>query len=224
MINAYLETSTVLTVALVGALITITVLIIFGLNAYQIKQRRTYSFKNEFPFELTQGVGLNFIPYIHAMALLFTTAMILFGFYAIKYHGYFAGPSFLVSWTITAFLIYLLFIIKFSSVKRHLLVSASMLVFTMINAVMFGLYLQFSPIFTQNLLFPIISYGLGFVALLLAVNPRLNKWSVSDKIEQQDGTVIMLRPKVYVLAMTEWVLILLNVLIMVNAYLSIFIA
>lgn len=70
----------------------------------------------------------------------------------------------------------------------------------------------------------IISYLLAFFALLLALNPRLSKWSMMDKIEQQDGSIIVLRPKIFVLAVTEWLLILLNVLIMINAYFAYFLS
>lgn len=224
MINMFIETSTVLTLALVGALLALTIVVIFALNTYKLKQRRNYSVLNEFPFELTQGVGVNFVPYIHALVLMFTVSFILFGFYLIEYLSFFAGTMLLVSWTMTGFLIYLIFIIKFTSVKRHLLVSSALLIFTLINGVMHGLYLQFSPIFTNEYIFPIISYILAFLTLLLALNPKLGKWSYADKIEQQDGTIIVLRPRIYVLAATEWALVLINILLMVNAYLAAFAA
>lgn len=224
MINIQLSSGSILTLAFIGAILALTILLIFAWNAYKLKQRRNYSFLNEFPYELTQGVGSHFVTYIHALILLFTVCFVLFGFYVVEFPSFFAGLMLLVSWTITGFLSYLVFVIKFTSVKRHLLVSASLLIFTLINGIMHGLYLQFSPVYTTNYLFPIISYVLAFLTLLLGLNPRLGKWSYADKIEQQDGTVIILRPRIYILAATEWALILINILLMANAYIAWFVA
>lgn len=223
MINFLLETTTMLTGSLIIGVMALALMMIFAINSFRIKQRREYSFLNEFPFELTQGVGPSFTRYMHVLVLLFSMMMIFFGFYRIEYvFAHFSGLIFLVSWTITAFLIYLIFIVKFSSVKRHLFISALFFLLTILNGLMFGLYLRFSPVFMVDRVYPVISYVLGALALLLVLNPKLSHWSYMDKIEQQDGTVIVLRPKLFVLAFTEWALIIINILIMFNAYFSSF--
>lgn len=225
MINMLLETTTMLTGAIIIAIMTLALTIIFAINSFRMKQRRDYSFLNEFPFELTQGVGANFTRFMHVLVLFFSIMMIFFGFYRIEYIiAHFSGLVFLMSWTLTAFLIYLIFIVKFTSVKRHLFISALFFLLTVLNGLMFGLYLQLSPVYMLDKTYPIISYILGAIALLLVLNPKLSHWSYMDKIEQQDGTVIVLRPRVFVLAFTEWALVLINILIMINAYFSSFVA
>lgn len=223
MINILLETGTMLTGSLIVAIMAMAFTIIFAINSFRIKQRREYSFLNEFPFELTQGVGISFTRYMHALVLLFSTMMIFFGFYRIEYVlAHFSGLVFLISWTATAFLIYLIFIVKFSSVKRHLMISALFFLFTILNGLMYGLYLQLSPVFMIDKTYAIISYILAALALMFVVNPKLSHWSYMDKIEQQDGTIIVLRPKLFVLAFTEWALIIINILLMINIYFSSF--
>ncbi len=223
MINFLIMNETIVTASLLASIVAIVVMLIFAINSYRLKQNHNYSFRNQFPFELTQGVGANNNIYIHILVLFFTISTVIFGFYRIAYPlADFSGLTFLISWTATSFVIYLIFITKFASVKRHLLVSSLLFILTIINGVMMGLYLQRSPALIQSPVPSIISYGLAFIALLLAVNPKLSRWSMMDKYEQQDGTIIVLRPKLFVLALTEWVLILLNILIMINSYLSAF--
>ncbi len=223
MINILLETTTILTGAVLIGVSLIAFTLIFSINSFRMRQRRNFSFLNEFPFELTQGVGTNFIRYMHVLILLFTMMMVLFGFYRIEFAlAHFSGLVFLMSWTVTSFLIYLIFIVKFTSVKRHLLVASLFFLLTVLNGLMFGLYLQFSPVFILEKVYAVISYVLSGIALLLVFNPKLSHWSYMDKIEQQDGTTIVLRPKIFVLAATEWALIIINILIMLNAYFSSF--
>lgn len=218
-----LETTTMLTGSLIIAIMAMAFTLIFALNSYRMKQKRDYSFRNEFPFELTQGVGSAFIRYMHVLVLFFAIMLVFFGFYLIEYPlAHFSGLIFLVSWSLTAFLIYLVFIVKFTSVKRHLIVSSLFFLLTVLNGLMFGLYLQYSPVYMQEKAYTIISYILSAFALLLALNPKLSRWSYMDKIEQQDGTIIMLRPRYFILALTEWSLIAINILIMLNAYFASF--
>lgn len=223
MINILLQTETILTASLLVALVALSLMIIFAINSYRYKQKQAYSFLNQFPFELTQGAGQNNHLYIHILVLLFSLASVFFGFYRIQYPlADFSGLSFLLSWSATSFVIYLVFIVKFTSVKRHLLISSLLFILTILNGLMMGLYLQRSPELILQQAHPIISYALALIALLLAVNPKLSHWSFMDKIEQQDGTIIVLRPKVFILALTEWALIIINILIMLNSYFSIF--
>lgn len=225
MIRMLVQVESVLTVTLITAIIALAIVLIFGVNAYRLKQNSNYSFLDQFPFEISQGVGASYALYIHILMLLYTVASVFFGFYIItKPETHFSGLTFLVSWSLTSAVIYLIFITKFTSVKRHLFVSALLFILTVINGVMAGLYYQFSPAQLISKVPSIISYLLAFFALLLALNPRLSKWSMMDKIEQQDGSIIVLRPKIFVLAVTEWLLILLNVLIMINAYFAYFLS
>lgn len=222
MIKMLVQTSSVLTITLIVSLIVLTIMLVFGVNAYRLKQGQRFSFLNQFPFELSQGVGPSYAVYMHILALLFTISSVFFGFYVIDINAHFSALTFLFSWTLTSFTIYLIFITKFTSVKRHLFIVALLFVLTIINGVMAGLYYQVSAAALLEKTSSIISYVLAFLALVLAVNPRLTRWSMMDKIEQQDGTIIVLRPKIFVLAITEWLLIVLNLLIMINTYFAYF--
>jgi len=50
------------------------------------------------------------------------------------------------------------------------------------------------------------------------LNPRLRKWPIMDKVLQQDGTVLILRPRYFMLALYEWGFIAAQFLLMIVMY------
>lgn len=53
--------------------------------------------------------------------------------------------------------------------------------------------------------------ALALFVLIIAVNPKLKEWTKLEKVKLPDGTVGYDRPQVFVLALSEWVLILTTV-------------
>lgn len=106
------------------------------------------------------------------------------------------------------------FILTYVNIKRHLFFLSILFVTTMLNSAMAAIlffrfpYFAYHPIILSTLLAPAIA------ALLLAINPKMKKWPIMDKITRQDGTIEIFAPAFF-LAYTEWSLIALNFILLI---------
>lgn len=197
---------------------------IFGLLAayilYQKKQGRKYSFLNEFPYELYQGIDQKYISIFYVIQMVQALGFIVFGFYGFTDNKNYWGIILLTSWTLTALLMASLSFVKLRSMRGHITIVAFLFTLTLVNAIFLGIYFYKTIYLDVPLVFPIISFVLAAVVVGLMINPLLKRWPYMDKIEQQDGQIIILRPKFFVLAYTEWLLILINYLLMLLAFIG----
>jgi hypothetical protein len=197
---------------------------IFGILAayilYQKKQQRKYSFLNEFPYELYQGIDQKYISIFYIIQMVQALGFIVFGFYSFTDNKNYYGIILLTSWTLTALLMAALSFVKLRSMRGHITIVAFLFTLTLVNAIFLGIYFYKTIYLDVPLAFPIISFVLAAVVLGLMINPLLKRWPYMDKIEQQDGQIIILRPKFFVLAYTEWLLILINYLLMLLAFIG----
>lgn len=197
------------------AIFLILIILVFGINYYRIKQKRKYSFKNEFPYELAQGVGDNFKTVFHVLILVYAVALIFFTFYTLNEVQHWTSMTLLISNVVTALITYLIFTTNVRSMKKQMMFTAIYLVLTLLNALSLGFYFQFFLIEgNQNAIyFYVTAYVIAAISALLILNPRLAKWSYMDKIEQQDGTITILRPKWFPLAYSQWALVIINIIL-----------
>ncbi|MCH3976140.1 MAG: hypothetical protein LKF69_02415 [Bacilli bacterium] len=199
-------------------LVAFAVEIIVGLYSYQMNQQRHYSFWNELPFELAQGANKSFLPLHYSAVGVFTILWIfypIFLFYG-QMTDYYYVLTFMASWVVTGVAMAAVFILTYVNIKRHLFFLSILFVTTMLNSAMAAIlffrfpYFAYHPIILSTLLaLPAIA------ALLLAINPKMKKWPIMDKITRQDGTIEILRPRHFFLAYTEWSLIALNFILLI---------
>ena len=119
-------------------------------------------------------------------------------------------------------MLYLLFFIKVFEVKRHIFVVILQALSVVTSFVAFGVFVQINIYGTQNLVFAIVNYVIAFIALLLLFNSRLRRWPIMDKVLQQDGSVLILRPRYFMLALYEWGFIILQFLQFTLMYIFLF--
>lgn len=190
--------------------------LIFQLNMFRIKQGRSFSFHNEMPFELVEGLDKGLIHYQYLLYLIISTLFLAFGFFYVKTPIFYYEILLLISLLVNGILFYLMFFLKVSALKKHLFILTFYIVTLATSFLSFGLYMQLSPhLINNNLPIAIISYILGIVTLGLVLNPKLKKWPIMDKIEQQDGTNIILRPKKFILAIYEWIYVVFHFVLII---------
>lgn len=200
------------------AIFLFIITLIFQLTMYRYKQGRKYSFRNELPFELVQGVDSRFTHYHYVLIFMVTLAQVLFAFNYIDTLVLWYEYLLIGSVTLSAVMFYLLFFIKVFEVKKHLIVVILQALSVVTSLIAFGLLLQFNIRGTQSLFFAIVSYVIAFIALLLLFNPKLRQWPIMDKVLQQDGSVLILRPRFFLLALYEWGFIILQFLQLIFMY------
>lgn len=212
----------VLHVSFFVGLFLFIITLIFQLTMYRYKQGRKYSFRNELPFELVQGVDQKYLHYHYVLIFGVTLAQVLFAFHYLPSLIYWYEYLLVASVTLSAIMLYLLFFIKVFEVKRHIFVVILQALSVVTSFVAFGVFVQINIYGTQNLVFAIVNYVIAFIALLLLFNSRLRRWPIMDKVLQQDGSVLILRPRYFMLALYEWGFIILQFLQFTLMYIFLF--
>lgn len=209
MINS--PTSTALIIAI---FLFLTIDLFASYDSFRRKQSVPFNFWNSLPFELTQGSDKNYRPIHLGLIFLSFGSFILFPFMVLPPSAANAYYSIIiyVMMTLSGLIMSLLFIINMNNYRLHILAVALLFASTIGESVGLCLYLLFSPFGPFPKILAFLALIPGVLALLLAVNPKLAKWPIMDKRELQDGTLEILRPKRFVLAYTEWGLIILNLL------------
>lgn len=220
----------VLLFAFLFAITIFIVTMIFQLNMFRVTQDRKFNFKNELPFELTEGVPRKFLRLQYLLHGVISVALLVFGFaFVFKDTSdlFFYDYLLLAGLTLSAFTYFLVFFLKLDEVKFHLIILL-LYVFSLFTAYLaFALYLHlspYSPLLNNKATYVFIVFGylVSLVMLLLMFNPQLAKWPVMDKIKQQDETLIILRPKLFILAVYEWLFVLLHFIFLIIVILTLF--
>lgn len=210
----------VIFVSFSAILFLFAVMLIFAFNMFRLKQQRKFSPKNEFPFELLQGNDAKHLFYYVIMMLLIVVAILIFGLNVVKTRVYFYEILFIISYILSAILFYLMFFLRLNKIKRHLFIAILYFLLITTSFVSYGLFLQFSPFIDNNLTLAVISYCLGLFSFGMALNPKLVNWPIMDKREQQDGTITILRPKIFILALYEWLYVGLHFVLFIFMFIS----
>lgn len=192
--------------------------LIFQLTMFKMKQNRKFSFRNELPFELVQGVDVRYSLLQNILLFLITIAEVVFAFNyfpsLVRWYEYLLVAGFVLS----AIMVYLLHFVRVFEIKRHIIVMLLQALGVFTTFLALGIYMQFNIYDHQNLAFAIVLYVLAFAMIALLLNPKLRNWPIMDKREQQDGTVLILRPKTFLLAIYEWLYFALHFVVFIIMY------
>ncbi len=216
-------TDIILHVSFFVAIFLFIITLVFQVNMYRYKQGRKYSFRNELPFELVQGVDNRFLHYHYILIFVITLAQVLFAFNYLEALVHWYEFLLVGSLTLSAITFYLLFFIRVFEVKKHILVVLLQATSVVTSFVAFGFLLQFNIRGNQSLTFAIICYVIAFLALVSLFNSKLRRWPIMDKVVQQDGSLLILRPRNFLLAIYEWGFILLQFIHLILMYVYLFI-
>lgn len=198
------------------------IILIFQLTMYNYKQHRKYSFRNELPFELVQGIDESFSHYHFILLFIVTLAQIVFAFnyvpQLVNWYDYLLVGGLALS----SIMFYLLFFIKVFEVKKHIIVVLLQALSVITSFFAFGVYTHIGLYGLQNVGLAIVAYIIAAVALLALFNPKLGKWPIMEKVLQQDGTVLILRPRYFLLAIYEWSFIVLQFILLIFMYVALY--
>ncbi|MDY6430145.1 MAG: hypothetical protein SPL02_03085 [Bacilli bacterium] len=116
-----------------------------------------------------------------------------------------------------------IFLTNFFNYRLHFLALMIHIFIAIIVGTILGSFYLGLRGFGTNLsyIFAIVSYIFAGVYVLLLLNPKFSSWSKLDKVAQ-NGAVSYMRPRVYVVAYTEWLIIFLNLGFVVFAAISYF--
>ena len=202
-----------LTLVSIVLIFSFVLLLVLGLSRYKNKNNERFSFLSFFPFELV-GEKEKSSPLLRSLAVTYAIADAVV--YAYPFMGaerfLFAQPLAIVALAVSfvkdIFMV-LLFFVPAHHFKPHLF---SFLFFGCLNAlqgVVIGSYLLSLNPMNQVAAtsFAILFFLFGVLTMVALLNPHLARWTEMNLEVAEDGSMNPVRPRPFVLAFTEWLLI-----------------
>lgn len=193
---------------------------IFGLSNYQETFKTKFSVLNMFPYELSfhnQGQTLifyRFFLYLYVAFSLTPSLLMVSKFF--QFPGYMSYLIMIsIVFVINAVVLLTMHIIQAKFVRLHTLIATTYLALSILGAgavsiVLFNLYISNNQIDVNYLVLGVLEAVAGFALLVVMLNPRLRNWAEMNTEENEDGTVVVTRPKIFILALSEWLSIFIN--------------
>lgn len=202
-----------MTLALILALVFGALLFLTSLLSYKVENGRQFDLFNEFPYELMNGKTRGaFISRLNFS--LFLVTLLPWTFFQIQSAR---GSNTLTMLTMIIFLALIAFvaltvIISLTNpsnekTQNYLFVGESATL--VISSGMEGFYILKVASGGMTIFMGIVCFIIALVSLGILVNPKLKNWPKLDAVAETDGTVTYKRPRPFVLAISEWALIIL---------------
>ena len=203
--------------------------LLFGLLEYKDRNKKKYDFLSSFPFELVQGeVKKSFLSRFFFTA--YGVTYVASSFYILYLNptlsflnslGILLG---IVSLFVFASMLALIYVPAYSF-RLHLVSSVVFFAFSILADVLMGLtYLNLyqAQLSMIALVIMIVNFALAFFKGLILINPKLAHWTELDSSIGSDGVVTSSRPRPFVLAFSEWLVIFLNAISIIAYILGLF--
>jgi hypothetical protein len=225
---------TFFTLSLVAVVLFATCYLSFGLFAQKKLAHQEYSFRQYFPFELTNNLGNNYKITLYVLEGLTLLSSLLPAGYALSLTSNFGTNerTFLILVELVSLLPALAFLflslVNMYYPKQHLSLYFVLGAGEILKDGMFGYYFVNAYRLVNNggvlLAIAIILFAFALLAVFLLLNPALKRWDRMDKVAKNDGTVSYVRPKRFILAYSEWALyfgnLICDILVLIGIYLS----
>jgi hypothetical protein len=200
-------------VAFITFVLSTITFLYYQLKAYRRIFKRSYSFLNEFPYELL------YLKQQWMDAYAFTLLCISgISFFSWMYLSFF-DPRFITHFvwmivlTLTTISIVLIFLVQPKKVEPFLF--TSIIFFSMSSILYFLMTLLFvqSPFNYWNTFLPISTLIQGVLQLIVIFHPKLSQWAHLEKVSDNEKPLYE-RPRIFPLALMQW-LVLINLIILV---------
>lgn len=202
---------------------------VFGSIHYRKENGNRFKPTSYFPYEQFMGQG----DYALTLARIFSGAFLISqGLISVlilgisEPDGVIRSFSYIVAVAAAVEMILLFFLLLLPAqyTKAHIFVVVFYFCCTVLYAVMAGSYLYGQSNYNTvlSLVFGIIEWLLGFLILLLLVNPRFMNWARLHAENTGDGDKVIFRPKFFILAASEWAVLLINLLVSVVLVLGLY--
>ena len=196
---------------------------LFGSSQFEVSlkgdRKRMYSILTDFPYEMTPKNGKNyaliFLAGYFLLSLLTNVSMF------INFYDY--APTITGLLIISAFLAlsYAFFNLRIhkltaslekSHLGRFFVMGLTLILLTSINGIIFINLSRGRKLETLVFVLSIVMFVIALAVAIILVNPRLKTWAKLEKVVDEDGASSLKRPKPFVLAFSEWIVIFLGVL------------
>ena len=182
-------------------------------------RKRMYSILTDFPYEMMpknrKNYALIFLAGYFLLSLLTNVSMF------INFYDY--APTITGLLIISAFLAlsYAFFNLRIhkltaslekSHLGRFFVMGLALILLTSINGIIFINLSKGCKLETLVFVLSIIMFVIALAVAIILVNPRLKTWAKLEKVVDEDGASSLKRPKPFVLAFSEWIVIFLGVL------------
>ncbi len=224
-----LETLPSLPFVLAGSLLFSFLLFLFsGRFASEKANKEPYSLLRDFPFEIFPKENKKESNILKVMYLIY--AVIGLGLVYLFASSFFVLPSPLTSLGLVAALVLLArAIVSFALIllpayyhKAHIKLDALGYSLSVVSAIVSGLFIvriNSQPIGVSSV-FGFVAEALGLILALSMLSPRFKDW-VNYSAKEENGEILVSRPRFFILAAGEWFLYLMNVAVDVILYISI---
>lgn len=169
-----------------------------------------YSFKNMFPFEYNfEG---KFVDNLLGNFAFIISALMLFAFFFTfdPINKSLFSTIILIAGVVSTVLAFLLMFVPFKFLKIHIALESLFfaVIFILTGSTLLLNLSQYNEFQFINNLIGIIVSGIGCIIILVVIfNPKLSLRIEGEEVKNENGEVILKRPKWILLAFTEWVLI-----------------
>ena len=182
-------------------------------------RKRMYSILTDFPYEMMpknrKNYALIFLAGYFLLSLLTNVSMF------INFYDY--APTITGLLIISAFLTlsYAFFNLRIhkltaslekSHLGRFFVMGLTLILLTSINGIIFINLSRGRKLETLVFVLSIVMFVIALAVAIILVNPRLKTWAKLEKVVDEDGASSLKRPKPFVLAFSEWIVIFLGVL------------
>lgn len=202
-------------------LVLLVVVVVFGVFNYNSRKtedfnKESFSFLNQFPYEMQNDNTMKFSPFFRIIASLFGACIATFGIYLfiidMNYYdrmlpGYISSVLFLIIGLAT----YMQFVVSLKYYRIHLIVSSLVFALTVINYIICGVFILTEGQTYSNVLAYVL-FVIALALLIVLIVTPLKKWMYLEK-EEKDGTTRYYRKKLSILPFMEWLFMLSNVIL-----------
>jgi len=194
--------------------------VVFGPLAYKKKNDKKYDFLTNFPYELmaNEAEPLEILTVIFYDAFLFSLSLLAIYQVMVNYQS-----SRLISFILLGGFFALAFAISMISLgltpaskeKSHttkfVISSALLLCYNFINGIfLFAVSKGYKAMVAMNV-FGALCFVVSLATFVIMLNPKLKNWPNLESVSEKDGTISYRRPRPFVLAFSEWGILLLTI-------------
>jgi hypothetical protein len=208
---------------LIFSLLIVAFILFFMLNFTFFKNVHHLSFnlKNMFPYELN-NYNSRRNPYFLPL-LIICLALTVASFSPLIYHLTYSEIDTAFTWFVfvialaftlaqTSFV--LLCLIPAVHIKPHAIISTIFFSLSLLSSAVLAVAFYNLYVINQEnyyIVFMVLAICIAVFDAILIVNPKLKYWANLERNVDKDGTITYVRPKIFVLALSEWLIFISNI-------------
>ena len=207
-------------IAIAAPLIVFPLYLLIGMGDYTKSTKKSFNFLTDFPYEFNprsqKNHGLHALT-VYFLAGIITNISMFVNFYSAA--SEIVGLLILSAFLTLAFyvFVYRIHTLTASLEKSHLgrfyVMGLVLILLSSVNGILF-INLSKGNEEMKNIILG-LSIGMFIVSaasFIILLNPRLKNWAKLEKVVDEDGASSLKRPKPFVLAFSEWLIIFLSVI------------